>query len=321
MKIVLIETYVLHYEILGYFFYLKKRKPEIDIVIYAQNPKETWLDFFRTNIINIDVFELEILHKQPINADIAFINTIDIYDKNITEKVRILDDHIDKLKNFHIIKQINLQLHCGTNKLADRYKNQGMNLVSPFPISDYHYQILPYDVNHLQRNVSLSAPLSPFPTTILNMKKLKLSIVGVADRTNTSAIQRLSPYFEITHFCRKMGNARNIRGVRYVQNLPTDKLVESLLLNTDYILIDYEFSDRLTGIIVHAISLEKPFIIRKEYADKLNIPSNIYVSYEKSDDIIRNVKLKNDKYYSKLIDNIRSYKQELILKADNYFNV
>ena len=181
---------------------------------------------------------------------------------------------------------------------------------------------MPYSTNNVSMNQKVNQKSNKKVERKIELKsKLRVTIVGVLERTKRSTLDILAQHLDITHYHRTTPRDKKINNIKYVADISTEELVNSLLSSTDYILIDYEFSDRLTGIIMHAISLEIPFIIKKSYADKLKLPDNICVKYDKPKDIIDNVKLLDKSYYLNLITNIRTYKETLINTCNRFFDV
>jgi hypothetical protein len=303
MKIIIIETRSNHYEVLGYFFYLKKRMPNVEVTIYAKNPNDTWFSFFRKEIAPVDVINIDKINSETtldsIKGDLVFINSIDTnWDGTDKGVIDFFVNHISKSNNF---KKVCLQLHMGNNENANKFKHLDVKLVSPFPNKDCTRLIMPYSVGT--------------NTETILTKKLRLSVVGGIEKTKKETIQSLSLNFDITHFSPHAGVKEE--RVNYFWKATTDFLVKYLRSATDYILLDYTFSDRLSGIVLHAISLEIPLIINKSYADILDIPSECYVTYETPDDIINNRQLSDGIFYYRLKCKIREYKESMIHKCDD----
>jgi hypothetical protein len=305
MKIIIIETRLNHYEVLGYFFHLKKRMPNLEVTIYAKNPNDTWLSFFKKEFVPVDVVNIDKINSESaldsIKADLVFINSIDAnWDGTDKESIDFFVKHVSKSNNF---KKVCLQLHMGSNVNANKFKNLDVKFISPFPNKDCTRLIMPYSVG--------------INTETIKTKKLRLSVVGGIKKIKKETIQFLSKHFQITHF--SLHAYKQEEGVKYFFNATTDFLVKQLRSDTDYILLDYPFSDRLSGIVLQAISLEIPLIINKEYADILDIPSDCYVTYETPDDIINNGQLTDNIFYYRLKCKIREYKESMIHKCDNIF--
>lgn len=305
MKIIIIETRLNHYEVLGYFFYLKKRMPNIEITIYAKNPNDTWFSFFRKEIAPVDVINIDKINNESslgnVEADLVFINSIDTnWDGTDKESIDFFVNNISKSNNF---KKVCLQLHMGNNENANKFKHLDVEFVSPFPNKDCNRLIMPYSVG---KN-----------TATIITKKPRLSVVGGINKIKQETIQSLAQHYEITHFSPYAGVKE--KGVNYFFNATADFLVKHLRSETDYVILDYPFSDRLSGIVLQAISLEIPLIINKSYADILDIPSECYVTYETPDDIINNGQLTDSLFYYRLKCKIREYKERMMNKCDDIF--
>lgn len=308
MKIVVIEARKDHYETLGYFFFLKKRMRNIEIIFYARDPKNTWLDFFKKNIADAEVRDLNLLMKsenERLGGDIAFLNSIDASWDGVGDE--IIDSHANFLINNSGTKRIFFQLHMGSNKNAEKFKNTIANHVSPFPNQGCTRLLMTYDLGKPSKKILNSG------------KKLKITIVGGIHKFRKETVEALAKKFELVHFSPTDG--QRINNVNYYIKTPAEFLVNHLIENTDYILLDYPFNDRLSGIVLHALSLEIPMLINKTYSEVLDIPKNTYIEYSNPEDLINFDRLNDNQNYTTLKENIKAFKNALIRNCDSYFRL
>lgn len=305
MKIIVLETRRDHYEVMGYFFYLKKRFPSIDLTIYAQDPDNSWLQFYSREIALAPIISLDSIKTEEklknIKAEVVFINSIDMsWDEANKETIDFVVTHIAKSRD---INDLYLQLHMGNNANAAKFRGLNANFTSLFPNRDCKRLLMPYSIGENSRN--------------LVTDKLNITFVGGINKVKRETVELLSKTFNISHF--SPYDADKVDGVEYFIDVPARNLVNHLRTVTDYIVIDYPFLDRLSGVILQAISLEIPMIINKDYAEVIDIPSICYITFEEPIDIVTNINLVDKLFYYRLKCNIRQYKAKLLGQCDEYF--